>query len=148
MRPDAQAFDKVLVRTVPRYKQSGLSGDEWRISAEIVFYRKGKVIHRESYRNVQTALVFAASEALRACDNGLGWFASVDEKCDQEGCSEPPVIWYRKLADYCDAGHRSDAREGSNIRQFCAKHAKRGDCALDDADRNYEVVKDGRDQAS
>lgn len=40
LRPDAQAFDEVRIVTVPRYKQSGLSGDEWRISAAIRLYRK------------------------------------------------------------------------------------------------------------
>lgn len=34
LRPDAQAFDEIRIVTVPRYKQSGLSGDEWRIHAE------------------------------------------------------------------------------------------------------------------
>ena len=44
LKPDAQAFDEVRIVTVPRYKRSDLSGDEWRISAEIQFYRNGVLI--------------------------------------------------------------------------------------------------------
>gem|GEM_PF-6705725 len=53
LRPDAQAFDEIRIVTVPRYKTSGLSGDEWRISAMIQFFakvnwymRKDATIHR------------------------------------------------------------------------------------------------------
>lgn len=42
LRPDAQACDEIRIYTVPRYKTSGLSGDEWRISAVTEFYRKGR----------------------------------------------------------------------------------------------------------
>jgi len=44
LRPDAQAFDEVRITTVPRYKMSGLSGDEWRISGKIQLLRKGRVV--------------------------------------------------------------------------------------------------------
>ena len=44
LKPDAQAFDEVRITTVPRYKMSGLSGDEWRISGKIQLLRKGKVV--------------------------------------------------------------------------------------------------------
>lgn len=30
--PDYSMVDEVVIRTVPRYKESELSGDEWRIS--------------------------------------------------------------------------------------------------------------------
>ena len=40
LKPDAQAFDAVRITTVPRYKTSGLSGDEWRISAHVELLRK------------------------------------------------------------------------------------------------------------
>lgn len=46
-RPDAQAFDEIRIFTVPSYKTSGLSGDEWRISATVEFYRNGILRHTE-----------------------------------------------------------------------------------------------------
>jgi len=42
--PDRQAYDEVRIITVPRYKNSELSGAEWRISAEVQFLHKGVVI--------------------------------------------------------------------------------------------------------
>jgi len=137
LRPDAQAFDEVKIFTVPRYKMSGLSGDEWRISATLQFMRKGVVIHEESYRNVQAALVFAAGDALRACDDGKGWFASVDDLCDQEGCAVPATVRYKKKQNICREGHAVYMSPEGDFRQFCDTHKERGDCGLDDADLNY-----------
>ena len=141
LRPDAQAFDEVRIVTVPRYKTSGLSGDEWRISARIELYRKGKVIHSEFYRNVETACIFAAATYLRAIDDAKAYFAGEGDTCDQEGCSKNSSVTYRLKKQFCREGHESDPR-WPTIRKFCAEHARRGDCALEDADRNYELVED------
>jgi len=53
LRPDAQAFDEVRIVTVPRYKTSGMSGDEWRISATIQFMRKGRIVHERGISSVE-----------------------------------------------------------------------------------------------
>lgn len=137
IRPDAQAFDEIRIVTVPRYKQSGLSGDEWRIHAEAQFFRKGKLIFSEGCSNVQHAAGMLYGWYLRACDDGKGYFAGDGITCDQEGCHEPALVRYRRLADYCNNGHKSDASDVSLYRHFCEKHKTRGDCALDDADANY-----------
>lgn len=141
LRPDAQAFDEVRIVTVPRYKTSGMSGDEWRISARIELYRKGNLIHSESYRNVETACIFAAATYLRAIDDGKAYFAGEGDTCDQEGCAKNSSVTYRVKKSFCRDGHESDF-PWRTIRKFCAEHARRGDCALEDADRNYELVED------
>jgi hypothetical protein len=139
-RPDAQAFDEVRIVTVPRYKQSGLSGDEWRISAVAQFYRKGELIHEAGgFRNVETVCNFLPYLCATGIDEGHGWFASVEDKCDQEGCSEPATVRYQKISDYCQEGHKT-APVFVSYRQFCERHRTRGDCGLDDADRNYIPV--------
>jgi len=51
LRPDANSFDEIRIRTIPRYKTSGLSGDEWRISMVTEFLRKGKVVHETTAKN-------------------------------------------------------------------------------------------------
>lgn len=137
LRPDAQAFDEIRIFTVPRYKTSGLSGDEWRIHAEVQFFRKGKLIFSEGCRNVQTACGLMYSWYVRACDDGKAYFAGDGITCDQEGCHESATIRYRRLNDYCQDGHKSKVSEISLYRHFCEKHKTRGDCALDDADLNY-----------
>jgi hypothetical protein len=137
LRPDAQAFDEIRIFTVPRYKTSGLSGDEWRIHAEAQFYRKGKLIFSEGCRNVETAAGLLFSWYVKACDDAKGYFAGDGITCDQEGCHEPATVRYAKLAEYCNSGHKSTVFESSQYRHFCEKHKTRGDCGLDDADANY-----------
>lgn len=138
LRPDAQAFDEVRIVTVPRYKESYMSGDEWRISASLQYYRKGELCHEVSYRNVETACIFAAAQYLTAIDEGKGYFAGIDGKCDQEGCCEPPTVKYFKKHDYSTDGEKKAESHRKSFRQFCDRHKKRGDCGLDDADANYQ----------
>jgi len=139
-RPDAQAFDEVRIITVPRYKQSGMSGDEWRISATMQFMRNGIVGHEVSFRDVEACLKFASAEHAKACDNGKAYFAGEEGYCDQEGCHEKPTVFYELKKRYCREGHESEPI-GVEVRAFCDKHSKRGDCRLDDADVKYKPFK-------
>ena len=140
LRPDAQAFDEVRIVTVPRFKESGLSGDEWRIHAEAQFYRKGKLIFSEGCRDVKTACGLAFSWYVRGCDDGQAYFAGDGATCDQEGCHEPAVVRYRRRFDYCRDGHKSAVSDVALYRHFCEQHRERGDAAFDDSDDNYEAV--------
>lgn len=140
IKPDAQPFDQVIIKTVPRYKESGLSGDEWRISGEIEFWRKGKLIKSSSCRNVETACYLVGARLLEAIDNGHAMYAGEGDACDQEGCHEPATIIYRKKAHYNNQGHKTEIYDEAVVRRFCDKHKTRGDCGLDDADSNYAVV--------
>lgn len=142
IKPDAQPFDRIELVTIPRWKTSGLSGDEWRISVEARFYRNGKLVHQTSCgSNMDYAVQLLNFEYLRACDNGLGFYAGEGDYCDQEGCSEEAIVIYRKKFDYCREGHKTEISVGPKIRKFCGEHRERGDCGLDDANRNYEIEK-------
>lgn len=141
MKPDAQGFDEVRVITVPRYKTSGLSGDEWRISARIQFWRKGQIAHEIGWgRNVETALQGIGYHWLVAHDDGKALFCGERNICDQEGCCAPATVAYRKLADYDQSGNRSDLGDRVKFRLFCDEHKERGDCGLDDAAANYVAM--------
>jgi len=137
-RPDAQAFDEIRIVTTPRYKTSGLSGDEWRISAMVQFFRKGKVIHSVRRRNIETAAGFLYADMLTAIDDGHAYFAGDGEHCDQEGCGEKAVVRYKIKKKFCRDG-RVHEQFGTQYRHFCDQHKKRGDCGLD-ADDNYEEI--------
>ena len=146
-RPDAQAFDEIRIITVPRWKTSGLSGDEWRISASVIFYRSGREVHREEgYRNVEAACNFMGYFHAKARDDGHAFFAGEGDWCDQEGCSEKATVVLKMKQRFCREGfpHKIiSTRLGVGIptvRCFCEKHKTRGDCGLDDADTNYEPV--------
>ena len=139
LRPDAQAFDEVRIVTVPRYKMSGLSGDEWRISASVQFWRKGVLKHETGHRDIETACGMVYGDLMKAIDDGKAYFAGEGTFCDQEGCSREAVITYRLKSRYCREGHKT-VPIGVQLRKFCEQHKKRGDCALEDADDNYEVI--------
>jgi hypothetical protein len=145
LRPDAQAFDEMRIITVPRYKQSGLSGDEWRISAQLQLWRKGTCIVTQDFGDVQTACGFAYAVYARACDDGRGYFASVENKCDQEGCSDEASVFYRVKQRICSSCGEPPEYQSQERRQFCEKHSIRGDCGLDDADANYEPIARGNE---
>src|SRR5438132_6411439 len=149
LRPDAQAFDQIHITTVPRFKTSGLSGDEWRISAKVELFRKGRMLHENSFRDVETAIAY-----LRAVwDDAEGrYFAGEGDFCDQEGCSATATVTYRVKNRYCNEpyshkpipcdGEKSHlgAKDVVTVRKFCAHHSKRGDAAFDDSDANYELI--------
>ena len=142
LKPDAQAFDEVRIVTVPRYKQSGMSGDEWRISAEVQFYRKGKLIFTDGCSNVENACYLVGSMHMKASDNGMGYFAGEGNICDQEGCCQPATVTYRVKREYSrDNGHEwNKPYDELVIRKFCNKHKTRGDQSYDDSDQNYERI--------
>lgn len=138
IRPDAQAFDEVRITTVPRFKESELSGNEWRISAKVEFLRNGVVKHEWHCGNVEYAVQLLNARWIEAGDEAKGYFASEGSFCDQEGCANPATIFMEKKFRYCRDGHKEDAK--NQIRQFCERHSDRGDCGLDDADGNYNIL--------
>lgn len=137
-RPDGQFIDEVRIVTVPRFKESELSGDEWRISARIEFYRKGQLIGQKSSRDVETAARFLDWYMVNFREDGKVADAKIDDLCDQEGCAEQATVTYRLKARYCREGHKTELF-GTEVRRFCERHKSRGDCALEDSDANYEI---------
>ncbi len=144
LKPDAQAFDEVKITTVPRYKTSGLSGDEWRISTKIQLLRKGRVIVEQSFGKMEHAIGFLPHMWFTAQDEGKAMFAGEENFCDQEGCSEQATVCYRLKKHWCNESYTHEPieykLEDSPIRMFCERHSKRGDCAFEDADSNYEII--------
>jgi hypothetical protein len=142
LKPNAQAFDEVRITTVPRYKMSGLSGDEWRISGKIELLRKGRVVAEKGMRNVETCAQALPYFILESMDNGFGFYAGEEDFCDQEGCSEKATVTYRVKEEFCrDHPHEHHKpTTGTVVRKFCSKHSQRGDCGFDDSDKNYELL--------
>lgn len=138
LKPDAQAFDKIIIETVPRWKDSEMSGSEWRISAKTSFYRKGNLIAEEYSSDVQHAAYLVGAKHIMLCDDAKGFFAGEGNICDQEGCENKATKVFQKKYDYCREGHKSE-NPSNAYRLFCEKHSQRGDCGLDDCDSNYTV---------
>lgn len=156
LRPhdDDEYVDEVRIRLVPRFKSSNLSGDEWRVSAEIQFLRKGKVLWSRR--------VHALSDAVAGAPWWLKTWGETDERvlltpdeeravCQQPGCSEPATHVYR-LKEYQVSKSEGDMKAFRDFQPrhiwFCDRHAHRGDCDLEDCDDNYEVEGGGNSHAS
>lgn len=69
------------------------------------------------------------------------WKIDDSNVCAQPGCAEVPVSLFRKIEDYQErVGIPWQHYDGQAFRRFCNKHLRRGDCGLDDADRNYKLI--------
>lgn len=143
-KPDAQGFDEIKLVTRPRYKTSGLSGSEWRISVHVEFWRKGKKIHEDFCgHDMEKAVCLLSQRYFVAHDEGKMFFGGgEDGKCDQEGCAELANVFYRMKTEKCNHyGHDPILLDDEVVvRQFCERHSVRGDSDFEDQDSNYELI--------
>ncbi len=141
LKPDAQAFDEIRITTVPRFKDSGLSGSEWRISSLTEFYRKGKLVHSVGHGNIEYACRLLDHDFIAACEDGKAFFAGENDVCDQEGCSEKATVSLEQIKEGCgQCGNTKTPEYSRPIRKFCDRHKHRGDSSLDDADDCYKEI--------
>lgn len=146
LKPDAQAFDEIKIYTVPCWKESELSGSEWRISAVVELWRKGKPIHSKSFRNIETAAQLLAHTYMEAVDNGKGFFAGEGEICDQEGCSAKATTKMELVKTGCGScGTHPIIPTLRQYRMFCDFHKRRGYQSFDDSDSSYKIITETKD---
>ena len=138
---DFECYDKITMEVVPRYKTSGLSGDEWRQHVEVKFWFKGHEIASHWSRDMRTAAMLFGSWLI---GDGSGIENKIlkleKDLCDQPSCTEPPTHRYILKELFSHQGERLDKTDGYTrpyFRQFCQKHGTRGDCGREDADVNY-----------
>ena len=143
-RLDDDAFiDAITIETVPRFKTSGLSGDEWRTSVVATAYRKGRVVKERHVGNIEYAQQMMATNDWWTDDEAIPEPKLAYDLCDQPGCSEPWTVLYRRTKRGCSrCGSRQDEPVGlmDTYQAFCERHAHRGDSHLNDSDDNYEAV--------
>lgn len=139
---DDSFFDEVRLFTRPRYKTSGLSGDEWRVSGEIELKHKGEVVFTDHFHDVATAAIFLAGILITARENlPPEMRAEVEARfgCMQPGCAEQATAIFQLKQRFCQWGHVEDMH-APTYRRFCQRHTTRGDSSLEDCDDNYELV--------
>lgn len=137
---DWTPYDEITFVVVPRFKTSGLSGDEWRTSVQVTWKFKGVVTFQKSYSDMQTAHLMYTGDYLHA-----HWavpLAVIEvEKwaCDEPGCSQKAAGRFQLKRETAPDGSWLDPKElyGMHFRQFCMTHVERGDCSREDADDNY-----------
>ena len=70
----------------------------------------------------------------------IDWKVDDSNVCAQPGCRVAPCSLFRKIDDYHERIGVKREQYWESYRRFCKKHLRRGDCGLDDADRNYELI--------
>jgi len=151
LHPDDEGVDRIEIDVVPRFKTSGLSGDEWRVSARLRVYRKGELVGEKSYTSMEAVACFLPFlwKTLSDWTEGPLYSGERGGKCQQAGCAHPATVTYRLKREYSARGEGPLPPNvlGMPLRRFCAAHATRGDCALEDADENYELLSGTPDRA-
>lgn len=139
--PQAERFDEVTVRTIERWKDSELSGSEWRFSYIAEFKLHGQVVAEVGGASVQDCLLQAAAQFNRV-ESDVEHLANLRSIfCCQPACTEPWVVLKHPVRKFDEQGTELiRGYPAEEVRGFCVKHAKRGDCGLDDADDNYLII--------
>jgi hypothetical protein len=146
---DDEIFDDIRIRVVPRYKTSGLSGDQWRVSAVTELFRKGTLIYSRAYHTIDDAtkhLPWLLRTVLEQGNDEIpNWVPQIkkDERlCHQPSCARPATVVYRLKTEFSDDGQFGPVvPQYHEIRRaFCDEHKQRGDCGREDNDDNYEPV--------
>ena len=138
---DFEPFDKITMEIVPRWKESELSGDEWRQHIEVQFWFKGHVINSYGAGDMRSAAAMLGGKLLENASPIADLILKLeDDLCDQPGCTEPPTHRYILKELFSGSGEKLDPSEcGSrpSYRKFCEMHGSRGDCGREDSDDNY-----------
>jgi hypothetical protein len=140
--PGDEWHDEIHITTVPRFKTSGLSGDEWRTSAHLEIRRKGILVFERDYHTIRDAAAHLPWVLMTYAEEGVNPKLT-EGTCMQPGCNAPATTRYRKLLDGCgQCGSERDATKfgTEKHREFCARHARRGNSNLDDMDERYETI--------
>ena len=137
--------DRIEITTEPRWKTSGLSGDEWRFSYTVTLWRKGWKVAEEGFGSLAYATAWANLQSAGGfCPASQPWPADAPARpygdgylCDNPGC--PTVATWRGVlkAIYGRNGEGPLEQYGTYFRVFCDLHKDRGDCAMEDCTDNY-----------
>lgn len=93
---DDEGVDRIELKVVDRFKTSELSGDEWRYSVAICFYRKGTLVYEKRYGKMEWAVAALPYELMVLPEKvDIPLWGLDDKVCNQYGCSEPVVVVYR-----------------------------------------------------
>jgi hypothetical protein len=139
---DDEGIDHIELTVVDRFKTSELSGDEWRYSVAIHFYRKGILVYEKTYGKMEWAVAALPYELMILPENSRLPLWGLDDKvCNQYGCKEKAVVVYRVKEKYTEQGQGPLPDEPETYRAYCQRHAERGDADREDNMNNYEIVK-------
>lgn len=146
--PEYEFFDDIRLTANSRYKDSEMSGSEWRVGILIEFLFKGEVMATCGARDMQAA---AAILGYRLLDNG-GTELEVNLRkhmalesacCDQPGCKKPWTWLHWLRQRYTKRAEIIPPSPPERFfRRFCDDHEDRGeDAGYEDCNANYDKVR-------
>jgi len=121
---DFESFDRIELQVVPRYKTSGMSGDEWRQHVSVKFYFKGEVVHETGWNSMQNAMMMLPGEWARAQEPIPSRIIEMEHEgfCDQPSCPNQAEGRFRIKRETSERGawlHEEESRYHDSYRQFC-----------------------------
>jgi len=145
---DDEIVDEISIGCVPRYKMSGLSGDEWRVSYRVTIKRKGTTLFERDYTSMRAAVTHLPWVMATMHEGDLdgfseeAWRARTEkdrDTCAQPGCGASMAVRYRLKHLFSKEGEGPLPEPGLTfVTGFCEEHSERGDCGREDSDANYE----------
>jgi len=154
--PEDDGVIDMTMERIPRWKESELSGDEWRYTMVATIMMKdwedggsiSEFIHGKDFAQMALRVAQRLDE-LMSYGNQLTVPYAVDKPsdirvCFQPACIRSPVNVFSIRQHYTGfpyQGHKMDDNYGGpSVRAFCKQHSHRGDCDLEDNDDNYELI--------
>ncbi len=147
---DDEIIDKVEIACLPRFKTSGVSGDEWRVSYVTRLWRKGTLLYERGYARMRDAMTHLAWLARVVFTDMKGedekrWLARIEEDrvtCFQPGCGKKAAVFYEMKQHGSEDGVFVEdvTKDVQLVRAFCGLHSTRGTASRTDNDKNYKVL--------
>lgn len=142
---DWEPFDKIELKVVPRYKQSEMSGDEWRTGINLTFWFKGQMVQEAFFNTMKGAIMMLPAIWLQAQGPIVAKVLELEDKyCAQPGCpngaSSSLLKRFLKRLATNEGWLDKDMTVCRYYRKFCDQHERRGDCGLEDNDQNYSAA--------
>lgn len=152
--PEDDGVISVVMKRIPRWKESELSGDEWRYTLSTMVEFKdwfnggsNKVkIFGLNFVDMSLKLASLLNEELsHGNQKSVPYMVKEPNEilvCFQPGCIEPPANVYiikQQWTYHPYQGQKMD-HYGKWVRAFCERHSNRGDCDLEDSNNNYELL--------
>lgn len=145
--PNDETVDGITIDCHDRFKESELSGSEWRFSYRITLWRKGhKLAVDGGHLSLDAAvahlpwLMKTWGESERYREIPKDELASLDTQvfeCAQPGCCGAPVVALPMVRRWSRDCTLSEPAQNGEVRMFCPVHSNRGDSGLDDGESNY-----------
>jgi hypothetical protein len=137
--PGDELYDAITLQVVPRFKDSELSGSQWRHSVVIRFWIKGEIV-REVWRHTMDDAIMQLGGIMVGGGVPMEVINRNELLCDQPSCAAKATTRMTIKTEYSDRGerlHEESCEHHVAWRKFCITHSTRGTQSNEDCDDNY-----------